>query len=220
MLLDHERRNRQRGEQRAAHCADDGRSPTSTKCACCWRAVPTSTSCPSAAGRRCYLAARSDGSAPIVRLLMAAAPIRRPSTCSKVDRPACGNDRQRHSRRFAHDRRAGAGRECRRFRGIHAADLCGARTAISHAVRLLLAKGAERQRRSGDGSFQKVKAGTIALGHWTPLTGGRRRSASPELIKTLARRRRRGQRQRCARHDAADAGRRHRSPEYRQSFAC
>ena len=37
------------------------------------------------------------------------------------------------------------------------------------AVRLLLAKGANINAVSGDGSFQKVKAGTIALGNWTPL---------------------------------------------------
>ena len=37
------------------------------------------------------------------------------------------------------------------------------------AVRLLLAKGANVNAVSGDGSFQKVKAGVIALGNWTPL---------------------------------------------------
>ena len=37
---------------------------------------------------------------------------------------------------------------------------------------------------SGDGSFQKVKAGTIALGNWTPLLAAVS-LGSPELIKTL-----------------------------------
>ena len=52
------------------------------------------------------------------------------------------------------------------------------------AVRLLLAKGANVNAVSGDGSFQKVKAGSIALGNWTPLL-----LAAPlgsiELVKTL-----------------------------------
>ena len=52
------------------------------------------------------------------------------------------------------------------------------------AVRLLLAKGANVNAVSGDGSFQKVKAGVIALGNWTPLllasSGG-----STELVQAL-----------------------------------
>jgi ankyrin repeat protein len=52
------------------------------------------------------------------------------------------------------------------------------------AVRLLLSKGAKVNAVSGDGSFQKVKAGTIALGNFTPLLGAAS-MGSPELIKTL-----------------------------------
>ena len=52
------------------------------------------------------------------------------------------------------------------------------------AIRMLLAKGADPKARSGDGSFQKVKAGSIALGHWTALTASVA-MATPELVKTL-----------------------------------
>ena len=52
------------------------------------------------------------------------------------------------------------------------------------AVRLLLAKGANPNARSGDGSFQKVKAGVIALGSFTPLTASAAHG-SRELIATL-----------------------------------
>jgi ankyrin repeat protein len=51
------------------------------------------------------------------------------------------------------------------------------------AVKLLLAKGANVNAVSGDGSFQKVKAGTIALGNWTPLL--RRASGHAEMIAVL-----------------------------------
>ena len=37
------------------------------------------------------------------------------------------------------------------------------------AVTMLLGKGADVNAVSGDGSFQKVKAGAIALGNFTPL---------------------------------------------------
>ena len=52
------------------------------------------------------------------------------------------------------------------------------------AVRLLLAKGANVNAVSGDGSFQKVKAGSIALGNWTPLLLAAP-LGSTELVKTL-----------------------------------
>lgn len=52
------------------------------------------------------------------------------------------------------------------------------------AVRLLLAKGANVNAVSGDGEFQKVKAGTIALGRWTPLLAAAA-SGSPELLAAL-----------------------------------
>ncbi|HTG89284.1 MAG TPA: ankyrin repeat domain-containing protein [Vicinamibacterales bacterium] len=52
------------------------------------------------------------------------------------------------------------------------------------AVRLLLSKGANVNAVSTDGSFQKVKAGTIALGNFTPLLGAAS-MGSPEMIRTL-----------------------------------
>jgi hypothetical protein len=82
------------------------------------------------------------------------------------------------------------------------------------AVKLLLAKGANVNAVSGDGSFQKVKAGTIALGNWTPLLRPRRRVTGDD--RGAARRRRRRQCQGCARHDAADARRRNGSSESRR----
>jgi ankyrin repeat protein len=52
------------------------------------------------------------------------------------------------------------------------------------AARLLLAKGADVNAVSGDGSFQKVKAGTLAQGHFTPLIMAAP-FGSAELVKTL-----------------------------------
>ena len=52
------------------------------------------------------------------------------------------------------------------------------------AVRMLLAKGADVNARSGDGSFQKVKARVIALGSWTPLNVAAS-LATTDLVKTL-----------------------------------
>jgi ankyrin repeat protein len=74
---------------------------------------------------------------------------------------------------------------------VNAVDL-GGFTPLIHAaanrnldaIRLLLARGADVNARSGDGSFQKVKAGSIALGHWTPLTASVAR-APVALIRTL-----------------------------------
>ena len=51
------------------------------------------------------------------------------------------------------------------------------------AVKLLLAKGANVNAVSGDGSFQKVKAGTIALGTFTPLSLAV--TMNPEVVKAL-----------------------------------
>jgi ankyrin repeat protein len=74
---------------------------------------------------------------------------------------------------------------------IDDADFTGSTPLISAAfsgnlaaARLLLAKGANVNAVSGDGSFQKVKAGTIALGNWTPLLGAAT-FGSPEMIKVL-----------------------------------
>ena len=52
------------------------------------------------------------------------------------------------------------------------------------AVKLLLAKGANVNAVSGDGSFQKVKAGSIALGNFTPLLFAVS-MGSMDLVKTL-----------------------------------
>jgi ankyrin repeat protein len=52
------------------------------------------------------------------------------------------------------------------------------------AVRLLLARGADVNAVTSDGSFQKVKAGTIALGNFTPLLMAAP-SGSTMLVKTL-----------------------------------
>jgi ankyrin repeat protein len=52
------------------------------------------------------------------------------------------------------------------------------------AVKLLLGKGANVNAVSGDGAFQKVKAGTIALGNWTPLLAAAT-LGSPEMIGVL-----------------------------------
>ena len=52
------------------------------------------------------------------------------------------------------------------------------------AVRLLLAKGADVNAVSSDGSFQKVKAGTIAQGNFTPLMNAAP-FGSTELVTTL-----------------------------------
>jgi ankyrin repeat protein len=51
-------------------------------------------------------------------------------------------------------------------------------------VKLLIAKGANVNAVSGDGSFQKVKAGTIALGNWTALLAAAT-LGSPEMVVTL-----------------------------------
>ena len=74
---------------------------------------------------------------------------------------------------------------------INDADFAGFTPLISAAfggniaaVKLLLSKGANVNAVSGDGSFQKVKAGTIALGNFTPLLGAAT-LGSPEMIKTL-----------------------------------
>ena len=115
-----------------------------------------------------FLAARSDRSAGIVKLLIAAGGDVRAADAAKMTvlhSAAWGNDTE--TIRMVVN--GGA--------DVNAADFAGF-TPLIHAasnrnldaVRLLLAKGADVNARSGDGSFQKVKAGSIALGHFTPLT--------------------------------------------------
>jgi ankyrin repeat protein len=129
-----------------------------------------------------FLAARSDRSAEIVKLLIAAGADVRAIDAAKMTvlhSAAAGNDTET-IRQVVN---AGA--------DVNAADFAGF-TALIHAasnrnldaVRLLLAKGADVNARSGDGSFQKVKAGSIALGYFTPLIGAAP-LGSHELIATL-----------------------------------
>ncbi len=127
-------------------------------------------------------AVRSDGSAAIARLLIGAG-----SDAKAVDEfkmsvlhlAAAGNDTE--TIRLIVD--AGA--------DVNAVDMIGF-TPLIHAaanrnldaIRLLLGKGADVNARTGDGSFQKVKAGSIALGYFTPLTASIA-LASADLVKTL-----------------------------------
>jgi ankyrin repeat protein len=127
-------------------------------------------------------AARSDASAPIVRLLLDAGADPKGTDAAKANTlhvAALGNDIE--TIRLVIN--AGADVDGVDFAGftplIHAAA-----NRNLDAVRLLLARGADINARSGDGSFQKVKAGTIALGHFTPLTASVA-LATPELVKTL-----------------------------------
>lgn len=129
-----------------------------------------------------YVAARSDGSAPIVKLLMQAGADPKASDALKstvLHAAALGNDTE--SVRLIID--AGA--------DVNAADFAGF-TPLIHAasngnldvVRLLIAKGANVNAKTGDGSFQKVKNGAIALGYFTPLSSAAA-FGGPELVKTL-----------------------------------
>ena len=74
---------------------------------------------------------------------------------------------------------------------VDAADFAGFTPLINAAfsgnvaaVKLLLGKGANIKAVSGDGSFQKVKAGTIALGNFTALLAAAA-LASPEMMTVL-----------------------------------
>ena len=129
-----------------------------------------------------FLAARSDRSADIVKLLIAAGADVHAADGAKMTilhSAAWGNDTET-IRMIVGD---GA--------DVNAADFAGF-TPLIHAasnrnldaVRLLLAKGADINARSGDGAFQKVKAGSIALGYFTPLIGAAP-LGSHELIATL-----------------------------------
>ncbi len=128
------------------------------------------------------VAARGDGSAAVVKLLIAAGADPKAVDASKtttLNAATVGNDID--TIRLMVD--AGV--------DINAADFAGFTPLINaaanrnlEAVKLLLSKGADVNARSGDGSYQKVKAGTIALGSFTPLTAAAAFGA-PDLIKTL-----------------------------------
>jgi ankyrin repeat protein len=127
-------------------------------------------------------AARSDNSAAIVRLLLAAGADAKAvdgAKASTLHAATLGNDTE--TVRLIAD--AGADVNAADFAGFTPLIHAGANRNLD-AIRILLAKGADAKTRSGDGSFQKVKAGTIALGLWTPLTAAVS-MASPELVKTL-----------------------------------
>ena len=115
-----------------------------------------------------FIAARSDRSVEIVKLLIAAGADVKAVDGAKMTvlhAATVGNDTE--TIRLLID----AGLD------VNAADFAGF-TPLIHAAsnrnveaaRLLLAKGADVNAQSGDGSFQKVKAGSIALGNWTPLS--------------------------------------------------
>ena len=128
------------------------------------------------------LAAASDGSAPIVRLLMA-----RGADPKAVD---VGKGTALHQAVRGGDLAtihmmldAGLGVNDASFGGF--TPLIGAAfTGTVEGVKLLLSKGANVNAVSDDGSFQKVKAGTIALGNWTALLAAAT-LGSPEMIRVL-----------------------------------
>jgi ankyrin repeat protein len=128
------------------------------------------------------LAALSDGSAPIVRLLMAKGANPKAVDALKVTslRAAAGGGDTETIRMLIE---AGVPVDDPDFAGF--TPLMGAAFGGNiPAVKLLLSKGANINAVSGDGAFQKVKAGTIALGNWTPLLAAAT-LGSPEMIKTL-----------------------------------
>ena len=129
-----------------------------------------------------FNAARTDASAAIVRVLLEAG-----SDVNALDgfkqsvlhAATLGNDTETVRQIVA------AGGDVNAIDGAGLTPLIHASASRNlDVVRLLLAKGARADVRSGDGSFQKVKAGSIALGHWTPLTAAVS-LATPDLIATL-----------------------------------
>ena len=189
-----------------------GRHRGSKKCGSCSPGERTPKQCRSAAAPRSYLAARADGSAPVVRMLIAAGADPKAVDAFKtttLNAAALGDDIA--TIRLMVD--AGV--------DVNAADFAGFTPLINaaanrnlDAVRLLLSKGADVNARSGDGSFQKVKAGVIALGHFTALTAAVA-FGSPDLIKTLLDAGAQGERPGCPGHDPADACRGQRPPATR-----
>ncbi len=128
------------------------------------------------------LAAMSDNSAGIVRLLMAKGADPKVVDVLKVNAlnaAVRGNDFE--TIKIIAD--AGIAIDVPDFTG--STPLIGAASNGNlPAVKLLLAKGANVNAVSGDGSFQKVKAGTIALGNWTALLASAS-LGSPEMIAVL-----------------------------------
>lgn len=128
------------------------------------------------------LAAMSDGSGGIVRLLLAngADPKAVDGFKSTVlHAAAAGNDIDTIRQVLG----AGLDVNAVNFPGFTPLMLSASQANLE-AVKLFLAKGANVNAVSGDGSFQKVKAGSIALGNFTPLLLSVA-MGSPELVKAL-----------------------------------
>ena len=128
------------------------------------------------------LAAMSDGSAPIVRLLIAKGANPNVVDAFKVNAlnaATRGNDME--TIRIIAD--AGISVNDADFTGLTPL-IAAASVGNVRSVKLLLAKGANVNAVSGDGSFQKVKAGTIALGNFTALLSSAA-SGSLEMVTVL-----------------------------------
>jgi ankyrin repeat protein len=113
------------------------------------------------------LAALSENSSGIVRLLLvkgADVKVVDAAKSTALHQAASGNDTE--SIRQLLD--AGLDVNAVNFAGFTPLILSAAQGNLA-AVKLLLDRGAQVNAVSGDGSFQKVKAGTIALGNFTPL---------------------------------------------------
>ena len=129
-----------------------------------------------------FLAAMSDRSADIVRLLISAGAdihVVDGMKMTALHAAALGNDTE--TVRLLVD--AGLDVNARDFQGFTPLIFATSNGNLAVA-RLLLARGAEVNAVSGDGSFQKVKAGTLAQGHFTPLIMAAP-FGSTQLVKTL-----------------------------------
>lgn len=128
------------------------------------------------------LAAASDGSAPIVQLLMTRGANPKAVDVTKgtaLHQAVRGGDLDTIRMMIE----AGLGVNEASFGGF--TPLIGAAfTGSVEAVTLLLSKGADVNAVSDDGSYQKVKAGTIALGNWTALLAAAT-LGSPTMIGVL-----------------------------------
>lgn len=130
------------------------------------------------------LAAMSDHSAGIVRLLMAkGADVKAVDVMQSNALHAAVRGNDNETIQLMID--SGVAVDARDFAGFTPL-ISAAFAGNLHAVRLLLAKGANVNAVSGDGEFQKVKAGTIALGRFTPLLAVAP-LGSPELMTLLLR---------------------------------
>lgn len=128
------------------------------------------------------LAAASDSSAPIVRLLMARGADPKALDFGKgtaLHQAVRGGDLA--TIRMMVD--AGLGVNDVSF-GAFTPLMGAAFSGSVEGVKVLLSKGANVNAVSDDGSFQKVKAGTIALGNWTALLAAAT-LGSPEMIRVL-----------------------------------